>query len=230
MSRANDATIIVQPGAPSNEGRVDQVRNGNRWRVVAIDQSAKQIAAERLTDRGRAVFSDHYLNNHITLGYAATVHSAQGVTAHSSYALLGEGSSRAMLYVAMTRGRHTNEAFLYQRFSREADHDHTQPVAGDGVHIARRGNKYSAAHQLRTILANDDRPRTMHAEAERTERCFLPTTVANLLELQDQRRLCRRPAQAAAIETVQRWEASWERITAAGLSREAKTEKDGLGM
>jgi hypothetical protein len=41
--------------------------------------------------------------------------STQGVTADSSYAILGVGSSRAMLRVAMTRGRHNNEEFLYQK-------------------------------------------------------------------------------------------------------------------
>ena len=45
-----------------------------------------------------------------------------------------------MLYVAMTRGRHNNGAFLYQRFVNEADHDHSKPVS-DGVHFARRDNK-----------------------------------------------------------------------------------------
>ena len=32
------------------------------------------------------------------------------------------------------------------------------------------GDKYSATHLFRMNLANDDWPRTMHAEAERTER------------------------------------------------------------
>ena len=63
-----------------------------------------------------------------------------------------------MLYVAMTRGRHNNEAFLYQRFGNEADHDHSEPESGDGIHVARRDNKYSAAQHFRMILANDDRP------------------------------------------------------------------------
>src|SRR4029077_21091320 len=49
------------------------------------------------------------LKDHVTLGYAATAHSAQGVTADSSYAIPGEGASRAMLYVAMTRGRRVVE-------------------------------------------------------------------------------------------------------------------------
>ena len=41
------------------------------------------------------------------------------------------------------------------------------------------------------ILANDDRPRTMHAEAERTERDLLPDLVSELLERNDQRRTAR---------------------------------------
>ena len=38
MSRNNDVTIDVHPGPGRRPGeRVDQVRNGNRWRVAAID-------------------------------------------------------------------------------------------------------------------------------------------------------------------------------------------------
>ena len=106
--------------APAPGDRVDQVRNGNRWRVAALDPERNRIAAERLTDKARAVFDADYLREHVTLGYAATVHSAQGVTADSSYAILGEGGSRAMAYVAMTRGRHNNEAFLYQKFGQRS--------------------------------------------------------------------------------------------------------------
>jgi hypothetical protein len=147
MSRSNDVTIDVRPARAGD--RVDQVRNGNRWRVAAIDPHTNRIAAERLTDKARAAFDADYVKEHITLGYAATVHSAQGVTADSSYAILGEGASRAMLYVAMTRGRHNNEAFLYQKFGNEADHDHAEPISGDEIHRLRRGNKYSAAHYFK---------------------------------------------------------------------------------
>jgi hypothetical protein len=59
--------------------------------VAAIDPDTNRLAAERVTDNGRAVFEKDYLRDHVTLGYAATVHSAQGVTADSSYAILGEG-------------------------------------------------------------------------------------------------------------------------------------------
>jgi ATP-dependent exoDNAse (exonuclease V) alpha subunit len=38
------------------------------------------------------------------------VHSAQGVTADTTHAVLGENATRAMLYAAMTRGREINNA------------------------------------------------------------------------------------------------------------------------
>jgi hypothetical protein len=40
-----------------------------------------------------------YLREHITHGYAITVHSAQGATADTTYAVLGENTNRALLYV-----------------------------------------------------------------------------------------------------------------------------------
>ena len=211
MSRSNDVTIDVRPGRPGD--RVDQVRNGNRWRVAAIDPHTNRLAAERLTDKARAVFEKDYLKEHITLGYAATVHSAQGVTADSSYAILGEGASRAMLNVAMTRGRH-NEAFLYQKFGHEADHEHAKPISSPALHQLRRGNKYSAEHHFKRILHNDDRPRTMHAEAERTERGLLPEVVAEVIRRNEQGRRARRAAWKAHVKTAQTWRAGPSRSRA----------------
>jgi conjugative relaxase-like TrwC/TraI family protein len=211
MSRANDHTIALSPGTGYRPvDRIDQVRNGNRWRVAAVDTATNRIAAERTTDRARAIFEGDYLLEHVNLGYAATVHSAQGATADTSYAILGEAATRAMLYVAMTRGRDTNEAFIYQRLSGESDHEHTEPVSSPAIHRLWRGNKYAAAHCFRMILANDDRPRTMHAEAERTDRRLLLQPIVELLERQDRRRSLRHAvwrehtAPAAAAEAPHR--------------------------
>jgi hypothetical protein len=230
MSRSNDVTIDVRPGPQHADGRADQVRNGNRWRVAALDADTNRLAAERLTDNARAVFEADYLKEHITLGYAATVHSAQGVTADSSYAILGEGASRAMAYVAMTRGRHNNEAFLYQKFSREADHEHAKPVAAPAIHQLRRGNKHSAAYYFRQILGNDERPRTMHAEAERTEPTLLPEVVAEVIERNEARRRARRTAWQAHVKTAQAWRAGHERMAAAATTRAAGTDLDAAGL
>ena len=110
-----------------------------------------------------------------------------------------------MLYVAMTRGGRNNEAYLYQRLSHEADHEHAKPVAAPAIHQLRRGNKYSVARAFRSILANDDRPRTMHAEAERTERHLLPPVVAEVLQRNEQRRRVRRSVCRHTSERPAAW-------------------------
>ncbi len=75
ISRRNDPTVtVIDPEhyVPAD----DPVRNGNRWRVFAVDTDHHRIAARRLDDGARAVFSGDYLREHITHGYAVTVHSA----------------------------------------------------------------------------------------------------------------------------------------------------------
>jgi conjugative relaxase-like TrwC/TraI family protein len=231
MSRSNDTTITMHPSPESQTSeRVDQVRNGNRWRVAGLDSDTNRIAAERLSDGARVLFDTDYLKDHVTLGYAATVHSAQGVTADSCYAILGEGASRPMLYVAMTRGRHTNEAFLYQRFANEADHDHARPSSADGIHVARRGNKYSAAHHFRTILADDDRPRTIHTEAERAERHLLSDMVAELLLRHQDRCRTRQANWKAQLAATEKWRAGHERMAAAARGSAADIDAGGLEL
>jgi hypothetical protein len=138
------------------------------------------------------VFESDYLREHVHLGYAITVHAAQGVTANTAHAVIAESASRSMAYVAMSRGRDTNHAYIYTHFSGEADHEHTTPVVGDNVHILRRDTKYAAAQYFRMILANDERPRTMHAEAECADRELLPEIVGGLLDRHDARRAARR--------------------------------------
>jgi len=181
ISRANDPTIALHPGPNNTAQSLDQVRNGNRWRVAGIDTATNRLAAERLSDGARAVFDGDYLTEHITLGYATTVHAAQGVTVDTCHALLGEGASWAMAYVAMTRGRHTDHAYLYQKLNHEADHHHATPIAAPEIHRLHRGDKYRAAETFRTILANDDRPTTMHAQAEHTPTELLPDIGAETL-------------------------------------------------
>lgn len=111
ISRSNDATVAVQPGAHGPAVQVDQVRNGNRWRVLAVAAERGEISAGRLSDGTRVLFEGDYRREHLTLGYASTVHSAQGMTIGSAtqarvcWPVLADGARRAMAYVKMTRGR-----------------------------------------------------------------------------------------------------------------------------
>jgi ATP-dependent exoDNAse (exonuclease V) alpha subunit len=64
ISRRNDATVGVRSGPRHQRGEhVSQVRNGNRWRVAGLDAATGRIAAERLTDKARAVFENDYVPN-----------------------------------------------------------------------------------------------------------------------------------------------------------------------
>jgi hypothetical protein len=243
ISRNNDASIDVTRSPQQRRGaRVDQVRNGNRWRVAAVDPASGQLLAERLTDSARVVFEGEYLREHITLGYATTLHAAQGITVGSStregscFTVLSDQASRAMAYVGMTRGKDENHAFIYQPITGESDHEHSSLAAGDQIHTLRRGNKHAAAHYFRMILANDDRPRTMHAEAERTDRDQLPEVVATLLDRNDERR-ARRASTWRQHNAAERGRAAaFERIAASSRDTDLTAEQsrtadvDGLEL
>ena len=55
--------------------------------------------------------ADH-LSEHVDLGYAITVHRAQGLTADTAHLVLSPGTTREALYVGLTRGRESNDAWI----------------------------------------------------------------------------------------------------------------------
>ena len=178
ISRHNDASIAVYDAADLHK-TADPVRNGNRWRVTAVDPTNSRIAARRLGDDARAVFGGEYMREHVHFGYAVTVHAAQGVTADTSHAVLGASATRAAAYVGLTRGRASNSAYLWDKIAGEGDHEHTD--IRPGVHVARRGTKRDAAAALRAITGRDERARTVMASAADTDPAQLPEQVRDLL-------------------------------------------------
>jgi hypothetical protein len=70
--------------------------------VVRIDRASGAVRiGPRITDRPGAM----------RLGYASTVHMAQGATVGSSYTLFSESMTREHAYVAVTRGREKNVVY-----------------------------------------------------------------------------------------------------------------------
>ncbi len=55
-------------------------------------------------------------------------------------------------------------------------------IDGTTVHHLRRVNRYASACYLSKILPNADRPRCLHAEAERSPAGLLPDPVAEAVE------------------------------------------------
>jgi ATP-dependent exoDNAse (exonuclease V) alpha subunit len=203
ISRRNDSGIEVFDASGAAKSP-DPVRNGNRWRVAALDVDTGRVAAQRVADGARVVFDGDYVQKNITHGYAVTVHSAQGVTCDTSHAVLGESISRTMLYVAMTRGRESNIAYLYERMSGEGNHDHRQP---DVSHVMRRSSGRHAAQLLRSVIANhDDQARTAHdVAAETQDRGLMPDRVRRLLDCRARAggaRLCRYRDWAGSIQPL----------------------------
>lgn len=93
------------------EGTRDCVRNGDTWTVAAIEQDGS-LTAQRASD-GRTVELDaEYVREATELGYASTVHRAQGRTVDVARALATGVTSREGLYVALTRGRDANSLFV----------------------------------------------------------------------------------------------------------------------
>ncbi|TQR85664.1 AAA family ATPase [Mycobacterium hodleri] len=177
LSRRNDHTIDVRR-ADDHHAAADPVRNGDRWRVAAIDPIANRVAAERLSDDAGAVFDADYVREHINHGYATTVHSAQGVTADATHAVLGENTTRSMLYVAMTRGREANTSYLYERTT-EAEYG---PSTDGEPYVMQRGTAHQAVQLAHAIITvHDDVPLTANQIAAETPRHLLPERVASLL-------------------------------------------------
>lgn len=162
-------------------GVADPIRNGQRWQILTIDTTAdhERIAVRRVDDGAIAALDGDYLHQHTHLGYAITVHAAQGVTAATCHALLAaEAATRSCAYVALTRGRASNTMRLYDTRAGEGDHEHGQTVAGR--HTARRGTSAEAAAQLRAVLGRDDRAATITTTAHGLNTSQLLEPVADL--------------------------------------------------
>ncbi|WP_199904985.1 MobF family relaxase [Nocardioides sediminis] len=89
------------------------VRNGDRWRVSDVRGDGSLVV--RRADRrsgGAVVLPASYVAEHVDLGYAVTAHRAQGLTVDTAHVVVGESTTRENLYVAMTRGRESNIAYV----------------------------------------------------------------------------------------------------------------------
>ena len=74
--------------------------------VLGIHDAGDLTAAH--TQTGRTVrLPAGYVQAFTELGYATTVHSAQGVSADTMHALASGQETRQQLYTMMTRGRRT---------------------------------------------------------------------------------------------------------------------------
>jgi len=120
LSDGNDASIgdliITRRNQRSlRMTRTDWVKNGDRWTILDVVESGAAKGSLRVQHMktGRLLeLPASYVAQHTDLGYACTVHTAQGVTADSMHSLANGEESRQQLYTMMTRGRHANHVYL----------------------------------------------------------------------------------------------------------------------
>ena len=108
------------------------VKNGDRWQVTHRYEDGS-LAVRRLgkgdQPRGKAlVLPAKYVREELELGYASTVHRAQGASVDTAHALVDpEKAARELFYVAMTRGKHRNHAYVIVPDPHEVERHLDQP-------------------------------------------------------------------------------------------------------
>ncbi len=141
-------------------GEVDFVRNGYRWKVQLVhpDGSLTAVRVESgRTTTDTVILPAHYVAQHVRLGYAATIDSAQGITCDTCHVALAGNETRHQLYVALTRGRHANHAYLTTTIDGSEGSFYNESAA-----FPRTGVEF-----LLAILARTDTRTSAHTELRR---------------------------------------------------------------
>jgi ATP-dependent exoDNAse (exonuclease V) alpha subunit len=148
----NDASVGDVIITRTNDRRLrmsaaDWVKNGDRWTVTLVSREGALTVRHNRSHRTVKLPAD-YVRESTGLGYATTIHGAQGVSADTMHGLLTGQESRQQLYTMLTRGRHANHLYLQ--------------VVGDGdAHTVIRPETVAPltpTETLQKILARDDAP------------------------------------------------------------------------
>ena len=164
-NRASVGDVII---TRSNNRRLrltatDWVKNGDRWTITHIGRHGDLTVRHTRSHLTVRLPAD-YVRESTGLGYATTIHTAQGVSADTMHGLATGQESRQQLYTMLTRGRVANHLYLQ--------------VVGDGdPHSIIRPETVAPrtpTETLQQILARDDAPTSATHAAARTAATRLP--------------------------------------------------------
>jgi conjugative relaxase-like TrwC/TraI family protein len=116
LADGNQASVGDVIITRSNDRRLrltatDWVKNGDRWTITGIGRCGDLTVRHNRSHLTVRLPLD-YVHTSTGLGYATTIHAAQGVTADTMHGLLTGQESRQQLYTMLTRGRHANHLYL----------------------------------------------------------------------------------------------------------------------
>ena len=152
LADGNQASVGDVIITRSNDRRLrltatDWVKNGDRWTITRIGRSGDLTVRHNRSQLTVRLPTD-YVRESTGLGYASTIHAAQGVSADTMHGLLTGQESRQQLYTMLTRGRAANHLYLQ--------------VVGDGdPHTVIRPDTISPrtpTETLKQIVARDEAP------------------------------------------------------------------------
>ena len=148
-NRASVGDVII---TRSNDRRLrltatDWVKNGDRWTITACRPTTANLTVRHTRSHLTVRLPADYVRESTGLGYATTIHAAQGVSADTMHGLAIGQESRQQLYTMLTRGRAANHLYLQ--------------VVGDGdPHTVIRPETVAPRTPTETLAA-DPRPRRL---------------------------------------------------------------------
>jgi hypothetical protein len=134
VTRENRRCLTTSDGA--------WVKNGDAWLVDSLGGDGSLVLT-RTTTGARVTVDAAYAGTNVELGYATTLHRAQGRTVDRAHCYVSPRTSRELLYVAMTRGRDANFAYF------DTAYDIDPATSHDGL-----AETQSLEEVFRTILRN----------------------------------------------------------------------------
>lgn len=155
LARRNDRSLRDDTGA--------FIANGTRLTLTGINPDGSAQATNESTG-GTVTLDVDYLASSTELGYATTAHRSQGVTVDTGHTVVEVGQSRELFYVAMTRGRMANHAYV----DLEED-DHPSPDQWDLLHKTPGADTPVGA--LKAVLDHSTAERAAH-EVSAAERAW----------------------------------------------------------
>jgi ATP-dependent exoDNAse (exonuclease V) alpha subunit len=143
------------------------VKNGDTWTVTGSHTDGSITVSDH-RDRTIQLPAD-YTRDHVELGYAATIHRAQGRTVDTAHALIDDTVTRECLYIAATRARTGNHLYLTSEAAGEVDNlspgDTTGNEAERLARILERAAETATAHAYLRLQADQFEARSVDTVA-----------------------------------------------------------------
>jgi conjugative relaxase-like TrwC/TraI family protein len=158
ITRRNNRTLTTSSTA--------WVRNGDRWTITHVHHDGA-LDVRHLKTHAQITLPAEYVASAVELGYATTIHAAQGVTADICHGLLTGTESRQLAYTMLSRGRVANHAWVQVS---NVD-PHTAPAAQPLL------QPFTATQLLEAVIGRDEAPvsvTTMRIQADDPVRLLGP--------------------------------------------------------